>query len=69
MDEKYFPDGPIQEKIAVFPKELEKAIKDTEKTVTERIEFEFKHETQLIPKETEGEQKLHEQAVEAFRVS
>lgn len=49
----------LREKIAVFPKELEKVIKDTEKTVTERIEFKFKHETQLIRKETEREQKLH----------
>ena len=57
----------LRDKIAVFPKELEKAIKDTEKTVTERIEFKFKHEMQLIQKETEGEQKLHEQAVEALQ--
>jgi len=57
----------LREKIAVFPKELEKAIKDTEKTVTERIEFKFKHGMQLIQKETEGEQKLHEQAVEALQ--
>jgi hypothetical protein len=57
----------LRDKIAVFPKELEKAIKDTEKTVTERIEFKFKHDMQLIQKETEGEQKLHEQAVEALQ--
>lgn len=44
----------------LFPKELEKAVKDTEKTETERIEFKLKHEMQLIQKETEGEQKLHE---------
>ncbi len=56
----------LRDKIAVFPKELEKAIKDTEKTVTERIEFKFKQRA-LIQKETEGEQKLHEQAVEALQ--
>jgi len=49
----------LRDKIAVFPKELEKAIKDTEKTVTERIEFKFKHEMQLTEKEMGGERKPH----------
>ncbi len=57
----------LREKITVFPKELDKAVKDTEKTVTERIEFKFKHEMELIQKETEGERKLHQQAVEALQ--
>lgn len=56
----------LRERIAVFPKELEKAVKDTEKSVTDRIEFKFKHEMQLIEKEIEGERRLHEHAVEAL---
>jgi len=46
-----------------FPKELEKAIKDTEKTVSERLESKNKFEKELFAKEIEGERKLKDQII------
>jgi hypothetical protein len=56
----------LKAQVAEFPKQLEKAIKDTEKSVIERLEFKYKHEAQLATKEIEGERKLNKQVVAAL---
>jgi hypothetical protein len=56
----------LRSKVDAFPKELEKAIKDTEKSVAERIEFKYKFQTELAAKETEGERKLNKQIIGAL---
>lgn len=53
-------------KVELFPKELEKAIKDTEKTVTERLTFTHKHQSELALKEIDGERKLYQQKITAL---
>jgi hypothetical protein len=46
-----------------FPKELEKAIALTEKTITEKLKMQFDYEQQLTTKQTEGELKLKDQII------
>lgn len=53
-------------KVESFPKELDKAIKETEKNVTEKIETKYKHQTDLSAKEIEGERKLSKQIIDAL---
>jgi hypothetical protein len=49
-----------------FPKEIEKAVKETEKSVTERIEFKYRHQSELEKKEMEGERLLNKQMVQSL---
>lgn len=63
-NEKQFEE--LKTKVESFPKELEKAIKDTEKSVTDKLNFTHKHEAELTLKEIEGERKLYEQKVGAL---
>jgi hypothetical protein len=56
----------LKSRVETFPKELDKAIKDTEKAVTERLSFTYKHEAELASKEIEGERKLYQQKVTAL---
>ena len=58
--------GELCLKVEAFPKELDKAIKDTEKTVVERIELKYKYQTDLAAKEIEGERKLSKQIIDAM---
>ncbi len=50
-------------KVEQFPKALENAIKETEKSVIEKIEFKFKHQSELAQKEMEGERNLNRQMI------
>lgn len=50
-------------KVEGFPKEIEGIAKDTEKTVTDRIETKHKHQFELFQKEAEGETKLNQQMI------
>lgn len=58
----------LQKKVETFPAELDKAIKSTEKTVTEKIESKYKYESQLAAKEIEGERKLKEQIISSLEI-
>lgn len=49
-----------------FPKKLQEAINDTEKTVTERLKLKYDYEAKLSQKEVEGERKLHQQMIAAL---
>jgi hypothetical protein len=53
----------LRKKAQNFPVELDKAIKDTEKTVREKIEILYKHQSEILHKEIDGERKLHTQAM------
>ena len=53
----------LQKKVDTFPAELDKAVKQTEKAITEKLESRYKYETQLADKEIEGERKLKEQII------
>lgn len=53
-------------KVESFPIELDKAVKETEKNVTEKIEIKYKHQTDLSAKEIEGERKLSKQIIDAL---
>jgi len=50
-------------KVEQFPKELENAIKETEKSVIEKIELKYKHQAELAQKEMEGERSLNKQMI------
>ena len=39
--------------------ELQKAIQETDKSVTERLKFKYDYETKLAQKEVEGDRKLY----------
>jgi len=49
-----------------FPAELQRAITNTEKSITEKFEFKYKHEMALLQKETEGERNLNKQTIESL---
>ena len=56
----------LRTRVESFPKELERAVRDTEKAVLERIEVKYKHQAELAAKEMEGERKLAEQTIAAL---
>lgn len=51
-----------------FPVKLQQAIADTEKTITERLQFKSEYEAKLTQKEVEGERKLHQQMIAALEL-
>jgi hypothetical protein len=56
----------LRTKVESFPKELDKVAKDTEKSVTDRIEFKYKYQAELGAREVEGEKRLHQQMITAL---
>ena len=56
----------LKARVESFQKELDKAVKDAEKAVSERLTFTYKHEAELASKEIEGERKLYQQKVSAL---
>jgi len=58
--------GELRQKALQFPVELEKAIKTTEKSVTEKLTFEFETEKKLMFKELETDIKLKDQAIQTL---
>ena len=53
----------LEVKVEQFPKQLENAIKETEKSVLEKIEFKYKHQSELEQKEIAGERNLNKQMI------
>ena len=53
----------LKSKVEQFPKQLENAIKETEKSVLEKIEFKYKHQSELEQKEIAGERNLNKQMI------
>ena len=53
----------LRKRTAAFPGELDKAIKETEKNLREKIEVQYNHQAAMLQKEIEGERKLHVQAI------
>ncbi len=53
----------LEAKVEQFPKQLENAIKETEKSVLEKIEFKYKHQSELEQKEIAGERNLNKQMI------
>jgi hypothetical protein len=58
----------LKTRVESFPQELEKAIRDTQTAVTEKLQFTFQHEAQMLAKETEGERKLSQQIIASLEV-
>lgn len=56
----------LRQKAEKFPDELQKAIHETNDTLTERLTFKFDYETKLAQKEVEGERKLFQQMIIAL---
>lgn len=52
--------------VEVFPERLKQTIEETEKSVSERLRFQYDYEAKLSHKEVEGERKLHQQMVAAL---
>jgi hypothetical protein len=55
----------LRAKVDLFPKELDKTVKETEKNITERLEFKYKYQAELTAKEIEGEKRLNKQIIAA----
>jgi len=53
----------LRTRAANFPKELDAAVTNTNKTVSEMLKREFKFETELSAKQNEGELKLKDQTI------
>lgn len=53
----------LKTKVENFSKDLDKAVRETEKSVIEKIELRYKHQSELSLKEIEGERNLHKQLV------
>jgi hypothetical protein len=64
LNEKEFAELKI--KAQNFPSVLENTVKETEKSIKEKIEFTFKHQSELSQKEIEGERNLHKQIVQSL---
>ena len=56
----------LRARVDTFPKELDKAVKETEKSVTEKIEFKYKYQAELAAKDAEGEKRLSKQMISAL---
>jgi hypothetical protein len=56
----------LRARVGLFPAELDKAVKETEKNLTERLELKYKYHAELSSKETEGEKKLNKQTIAAL---
>jgi hypothetical protein len=56
----------LREKAEKAPMDLQKAIQETEKSVTDHLKFKFDYETKLAQKETEGERKLYQQTISSL---
>jgi colicin import membrane protein len=57
----------LQKQAAEFPLKLEKSVAESEKTVTEHLQFKFEYEAKLAQKEVEGEKKLAQQMISALQ--
>ena len=57
----------LRQRVESFPQELAKAVADTEQSVTERLEFKYRYETQMLAKETEGDRKLSQQIITSLQ--
>lgn len=53
-------------KVEAFPKKLQETIQETEKSITEHLQFKYAYESKLTQKEIEGERKLHQQMISAL---
>ena len=53
----------LKVKVEQFPKELDNAVKETEKSVIEKIEFKYKHQAELGQKEIDGDRNLNKQII------
>lgn len=56
----------LKRKVEQFPGQLESAVKQTEKDVTERIDMKYRHQSELTQKEIEGERNLNKQIVHSL---
>jgi hypothetical protein len=56
----------LRAKVEQFPKTLENTIKETEKSVIEKLEFKYKHQAELSHKEIDGERNLNKQVVQSL---
>jgi hypothetical protein len=56
----------LKTQVVEFPKQLDEAVKNTQKSVKEKLEFVYKHEAELAAKEIEGERKLSKQIISAL---
>jgi len=50
-------------KVEQFPQELEYTVKETEKSVIDKLEFKYKHQAELAQKDIEGERNLNKQII------
>lgn len=57
----------LRARVAQFPEELELAIENKEKSVTEGLENKYRYQTDLATKEIEGEKKLNQQIISSLR--
>lgn len=53
----------LKQKVESFPADLEKAVKQAEKVISEKLTAQYKFESQLNESETEGERKLKDQII------
>lgn len=56
----------LRARLDAFPDELERAIKETEKMATEKLEFKYKFQADLAAKDVEAEKRLNKQIIGAL---
>ncbi len=57
----------LREKAEIFPAEMDKAVKQAEKLLADKLQAQFKFEKELSAKQNEGEQKLFEQTIQTLQ--
>jgi hypothetical protein len=62
--EQYLQELKLQ--VETFPTRLQNAIAETERNVSERLQFKHEYEAKLAQKEVEGEKKLYQQMISAL---
>ena len=57
----------LRQQVDAFPQELQQAVATAEQAITEKLEFKYSYEAQMLAKETEGEKKLSQQIIASLQ--
>ena len=57
----------LRQRVEAFPQELEQAVAAAEQAISEKLEFKYNYEAQMLAKETEGEKKLSQQIIASLQ--
>ena len=57
----------LRQRVEAFPHELDQAVVAAEQAITDKLEFKYSYEAQMLAKENEGEKKLSQQIIASLQ--